>query len=131
MHAWDQEWTVGVASIDLQHRYFIDLINRIYAEIESQDAAHQTRLINELGGYTQLHFMSEENIMYKLGFPAMEKHCESHQALREKLNGQIGLYLVGMLDASEIVANLTDWFIPHLMTEDREFARFIKQAKLQ
>jgi len=71
MLVWDQKWTVGVESIDLQHRCFVDLINRIYAEIESGDAVYQTRLINELGSYTQQHFTSEENIMHKLGFPGM------------------------------------------------------------
>jgi len=51
--------------------------------------------------------------------------------LLEKLHGQIGLYLVDMLDAGEIVSNLTSWLIPHVMIEDKEFARFIKQVKLQ
>ncbi|MCF6354184.1 MAG: hemerythrin family protein [Candidatus Polarisedimenticolaceae bacterium] len=131
MLAWDQKWSVGVEGIDLQHRYFIDLINRIYAETEARDTTHQTRLINELGSYTQQHFMSEENIMHKLGFPGMEKHCATHQELLERLNGQIGLYLVDMLNAAEIASNLADWLIPHVTTEDREFAGFVRQLELQ
>ncbi len=131
MLVWDHKWTLGVESIDLQHRCFIDLINRIHVETESEDATHQTRLINELGSHAQQHFMSEENIMHKVDFPGMEKHCESHQELLGQLNGQIGLYLVDMLDAEEIVSYLTGWLISHVMTEDKEFSSFIKQAKLQ
>ncbi len=128
---WNQTLSIGVEGIDLQHRYFVDLIHRLSIELEEGDAAYRARLINELGSYAQLHFTSEENFMYKLGFPDLEKHHKSHQALLQKLNGQIGLYLVDMLDAAEIIEYLSNWLVQHIQTEDRAFGVFAAQAKPQ
>ncbi len=131
MLEWNQALSVGIEGIDLQHRYFVDLIGRLSVELEGKDPAYRTRLINELGSYAQLHFVCEENLMYKLGFPGLESHRKSHRALLEKLNGQIGLYLVGLLDAGEITDSLASWLVHHISTEDREIGVFVNQVELQ
>jgi len=126
---WDQKLSVGVESMDLQHRYFIDLLNRLVLELEGSDTEYQVRLIDELSGYAKQHFISEENIMYKLSYPDLKEHTESHQLLLERLNGQIGLYLLGMLDAGEIAHYLSKWLAQHVVKEDRKFGDFIAEVK--
>lgn len=129
MLKWDPKLSVGVESIDLQHHYLIDLIERLSHELEGDDAEYQAALIDELAGFTKQHFIGEENIMYRLGYPGLEQHRECHQQLLEKLNGQIGLYLLDMIEAAEIVSYLTKWFGQHVVQEDQKISAFIAKAK--
>ncbi len=131
MLEWDQKLSVGVENIDLQHRYFIDLINRLSIELAGQDKDYQAKLIDELSGYTRQHFTAEENLMYKLGYPNLKEHCESHQNLLEKLHGQIGLYLLGMLEGDEIIGYLSTWLLQHILKEDRQLGQFIAEVKIK
>jgi len=131
MLEWDQKLSVGVENIDLQHRYFIDLIGRLSIELAGQDKDYQAKLIDELSGYTRQHFTAEENLMYKLGYPNLEEHRESHQNLLEKLHGQIGLYLLDMLEGEEIIAYLSTWLLKHILKEDRQLGQFIAEVKIK
>jgi len=129
MLLWNDNFSIGIEGIDLQHRYFIDLLNRLSLELKDSDAAYQAKLIDELASYAKQHFISEENIMYKLGYPGLKKHSEYHQELLEKLNGRIGLYLLDMLEPDEIISYLSKWLIQHIVQEDKVLAKFIAKAK--
>ena len=129
MLSWDDGFSIGIESIDLQHRYFIDLISRLSLELKGSDTAYQAKLIDELASYAKQHFISEENIMYRLGYPGLEKHSECHQELLERLNGRIGLYLLDMLEADEIIAYLSKWLVQHIVKEDKKLVKFISEAK--
>jgi hemerythrin len=49
---WESEFETGNEYVDLQHRYFLDLINRIRANFkETDDVAYKGKLINELRKY--------------------------------------------------------------------------------
>ena len=129
MLKWDSKLSVGIESIDLQHHYLIDLISRLSLELEGGDTEYQAALIDELSSYTKQHFVGEENIMYRLGYPGLEKHRECHQQLLEALNGQIGLYLLDMLEAEEIISFLVKWLLLHMVQEDQKIAQFLAETK--
>jgi len=129
MLEWSAKLSVGIESIDLQHHYFIDLLNRLSIELEGDDTEYQALLIDELASFARQHFVGEENIMYRLGFPGLEHHRECHQQLLEKLNGQVGLYLLGMLEAGEITSYLAKWLVQHIVQEDQKISAFISKTK--
>ena len=129
MIKWSERHCVGVESIDLQHRYFIDLINRLSCELEHpDDREYQRMLLDELCQFAQIHFISEENIMHKLRYPHMAEHRDKHVELLDKLSGQIGMYSVGLMAPAEVVCYLTTWFATHLVKEDKQLADFILKA---
>ena len=55
MLKWKLKLSVGIEPLDLQHRYCIDLLNRISEELDGPDKEYQARLIDELYKFTQLH----------------------------------------------------------------------------
>ena len=64
---WESNFETGVEYIDMQHRYFVDLINRIRKNYkETDDDVYQKKLIDELKKYADFHFTSEENILIAL-----------------------------------------------------------------
>lgn len=113
--AWHSDYETGVAEIDLQHRYFLSLIGRIESELrETDDPEYRKRLIEELHRYAKFHFVSEENIMFKLGYPELEKHHKHHIDLLDKLSSRSLSQ-----DTNSLVAFLVTWFKHHTVEEDR------------
>jgi hemerythrin len=60
---WESDFETGNEYVDLQHGFFVDLINRVGINFsETDDAAYTEKLISELRKYAEFHFTSEENI---------------------------------------------------------------------
>lgn len=121
---WSDRLNTGVEEIDLQHRYFVRLINRLAHDLlTTQDERYSRGLLNELCKYATFHFASEENIMHKLGYPEMESHRLHHLQLLDKLSS----YASGR-DVERLLKFLTDWFIDHTVQEDRRIGDFIRNG---
>jgi len=124
---WKPCLSIGIEAVDLQHRYLIDLINRLDDELlEPKDKIYSAKLVDELIQFVRMHFEGEENLMYKFGYPGLAEHKKVHIGLLDKLNGQIGMYSVGLMEGPEIVAYLSCWFAKHLGREDKEFGDFVR-----
>ena len=84
---WVSEFEIGNEYVDLQHRYFLDLITRIGKNLkETNDDDYIRRLIVELHKYADFHFASEENIAISCGLPGVKNHHQLHLELLEDLN---------------------------------------------
>jgi hemerythrin-like metal-binding protein len=84
---WKQDYETGVREIDLQHRFFMDLINRMHEELQgSTDADYRAALFEELSNYARFHFVSEENLMFKFGYPDLDHHRMMHRRLIDELS---------------------------------------------
>jgi len=122
---WKSQFNTGVEEVDLQHHYFLNLINRLSSElVDSNNPNYQKRLLIELSMYAKFHFLSEENIMHRMGYPALPDHHELHNHLLQTLHVKNGMMGEGMIKAKEIVDFLTDWFITHTIKEDRKIGVF-------
>lgn len=118
---WQPEYSTGQEEVDLQHRYFISLINRLDGELNDHgDRDYQKNLLWELKKYTDFHFQSEENLMHKAHLADLDSHKHKHQeltgALAEKIQGCV--WRVNPPDG--IVAFLVGWFITHTLEEDKK-----------
>ena len=84
---WVPEFEIGNEYVDLQHRYFLDLIMRIGRNFrETSDAEYKRKLILELQNYAEFHFISEENIASAIGLPEVNRHHQLHLKILEDLN---------------------------------------------
>ena len=124
---WSKKYEIGIEEIDLQHHYFVDLINRLSHELRAtEDRKRQQRLLSELTKYAHFHFMSEENIMYEIQYPALEQHVVMHSELLETLSKRIGMLQEELEDVEEILQFLKQWFLSHSQGEDRKLTAFLK-----
>ncbi len=118
---WNSDYETGVEEIDLQHRYFLRLINRLATDLTANDdETYHHRLIDELYKYAAFHFLSEENIMFKCGYPALEEHRQHHFALLDKLSSR------GNRPPAELLGFLSEWFVKHTAQEDHLIGEFIR-----
>ena len=118
---WGHKFETGVKEIDLQHHYFMELINRIAVELKQPSPEkYRKRLLYELYKYAEFHFISEENLLLKYNFPEYDQHSQLHHELIEKLSSH------SFLDTSdEFLGFLMDWFLHHTVSEDKKIGRYI------
>ncbi len=122
---WRSYYQVGIEEIDLQHHYFVDLINRLESDLTNvTDVKYTLSLLSELVKYTQFHFLSEENFMYKINYPDLELHSKQHFHLLNQLHGKIGLFNESLLPAEDIIGFLKEWFIDHTIKEDMKISAY-------
>ncbi|MBF0339813.1 MAG: hemerythrin family protein [Magnetococcales bacterium] len=117
------EWKYGYQTnnkiVDLQHKYFLELMNRLYDELSgSADQAYQARLLDELFYYARFHFTSEENIFLRHLPHKFERHKRLHDHLLETLQGKISDLREEKIEPAAIVQFVVEWFFTHTITED-------------
>ncbi|MCA9606010.1 MAG: hemerythrin family protein [Myxococcales bacterium] len=129
---WDSRFELGIEDIDLEHRYFLNLIHRILDEMRSEgDPAHRTGLIEELNAYARFHFISEENMMRRAGYPELDAHREHHRRLTDELSAKQAFLAMQPSEAhaEAILGFLQTWFVEHTLKEDRRFATFLGKKR--
>jgi hemerythrin len=118
---WVKEFEIGNESVDIQHRYFLGLINRIGKTFrESNDKAQKGRLWSELYKYADFHFTSEENLAMSQGVENVDQHHRLHLDLLENLNLYRHDLNSGEKTIDDFLEFITDWFLVHTMHEDRK-----------
>jgi len=117
---WESNFETGNENVDLQHRFFVDLLNRIGEEFrEADDAAYTEKLISELRKYADFHFTSEENIATSLNLSGVNSHHQRHLELLEEFNHHAEDLNKGLITVAQFLNFLTDWFIGHTIYEDQ------------
>ena len=123
---WAPEFEIGNEYVDLQHRYFVDLINRVEINFkETNDVAYKEKLIIELRKYADFHFTSEENIATALNLPGISGHHQRHMELMEEFNHHAADLNTGSKTTDEFLEFLTDWLIGHTVYEDKNLFKAI------
>jgi hemerythrin len=119
---WVPEFEIGNEYVDLQHRYFLDLIMRIVKSFkETGDAYYKRRLMVELQKYAEFHFVSEENIAVSIGLSGVDDHHKIHIQVLDDLNHYAKNLDSGLKTIDEFLEFITDWFLVHTQHEDRNF----------
>ena len=119
---WQAAYDTGVEEIDLQHRYFMTLINRLTVELAaSDDPKYRQSLLNELAKYAAFHFASEENLMVKFGYPDLKRHRMLHIDLIDKLSSRMNA-----ITYEPLFEFLIGWFIQHTTTEDHRIGEHVR-----
>lgn len=129
---WQQKYLLGIEQIDEQHHYFAGLINRLSDEMSrSDDAQYKLGLYAELAAYAKFHFVSEENLMFKAGYPDLAQHHKHHLQLIDTLSSKLGMVQVDKTQEriDDMLAFLRDWFLTHTVVEDRRFADYENQVR--
>ena len=124
---WKKDYELGIEDIDLQHRFFLNLINRLADELRmTTDAPRRASLIAELNAYARFHFISEENMMANANYPQLGEHRRHHLELISELNSKEAMLQLDATDqrAGDVVDFLVEWFLHHTTGEDRRFAEF-------
>lgn len=125
---WSDELSVGVNSIDEQHKKLVNMINALNeAMLTGGSNELLGKIFTGLANYTQKHFSYEENLFAEYGYEDSQAHKQQHNdliaqvvALKEKFteNPQ------GTISA-ELMQFLKRWLTNHIMKTDKEYTQFL------
>lgn len=126
---WKDEYSVGVAAMDDDHRKLLNLINHLQTAIHYQTGEQfEQEALEELMAYTRYHFQHEEELMQQYGYPGLEAHQQLHRDMVAHAEAFVAQYRDKGHKALEAVADyLKNWLINHINGTDKEYGAFIQQ----
>jgi hemerythrin len=121
--------SVGVAEIDAEHRSLADAVNRFHAAVEREAKREElSGLLDALVVRTVSHFVCEERLFARTGYPNREAHVSEHEDLKKQILDVRDRFRQG--DASlltpEFARFLKNWLIQHIMTMDKKYGDHLK-----
>ncbi|TQV85357.1 bacteriohemerythrin [Aliikangiella coralliicola] len=125
---WSHQYSIGIPSIDAQHKNLVEMINRLnIAMAQGETASVVANILAGLTEYTRVHFAFEESLFEQYGYPETKEHIQKHSRLiarveqfkidfEQDASGAISL---------EIMQFLTHWLTGHIQKSDRAYANFL------
>ena len=117
---WKPEYSVGVESVDFEHREMISLINEIYEEMKLRnDADSLEQFLGDVHFAISAHFALEERLMRESQYPEYEAHKEDHEELLDQLRDLMDVMVDEPEQGFELLKErLSKWFESHFATFD-------------
>lgn len=126
---WNGAFSVGMEDVDEQHQWLFDATNRLHDEVskEVRSRALIGEILEGLVDYTMNHFIMEEELFQRHGYP----QAQAHKALHDKFTASIMSTLVDFESGAdiedEVLGILNNWLIQHIMKADSAYVPFFKE----
>ncbi|MFA7293255.1 MAG: bacteriohemerythrin [Rhodocyclaceae bacterium] len=128
---WNEHFVTGVAIIDEQHQWLIDLINEsapVLALNYKRNHIRAESLLDQLVSYAVFHFDTEDRLMreYRIDPRHHELHQQSHEKFAAEVTTMRTAYANGdALTGGDLLTFLANWLVFHILGEDQALARQI------
>ena len=124
---WTEAMSVGVPSLDADHKAMIRIINLLCKIDEEGGAQTMDVVLDTLVAYSQFHFGREERVMEVCGFPETLFHRTEHAGFAEYVRRLRNLH-GGVQDpavVAELLEYLSDWLRHHILIQDMAYKPFV------
>ena len=120
---WNASYSVGIESIDLDHKKLLSLLNQFNTAHEYyMGDAFERQALKDLVDYTCYHFEREENMMADAGYEGLTAHKQQHQQMITQIQALEQKYCEqGHKAFSQVSAFLSDWLINHINGSDKQY----------
>ncbi len=127
---WTAALSLGIASIDRQHRWLVDATNRLHAEISKPEPcrAMLDEILVGLVDYTMQHFVLEEELLQRLGYPESAAHKAEHDAFTVTAMDLLLNVEAGKSVGPPVLDFLKEWLQHHILKVDRAYTPFLLAA---
>jgi len=127
---WKESYSVGVQSLNDQHKVLIGHLNTIYQLFDCPDNKNQVgTLLSELEQYAQVHFKFEEDLIIKYKYHGLKNHALEHRLFENKVSEFKARFNSAddkvTLDMLEFLA---DWLTGHILGSDQEYRRYLNNC---
>ena len=126
---WNDSFSIGIEEIDQQHMSFLEYLNECHLKVSgSKRAEIGHSLIDSLKVYAATHFRSEEALMQAKGYPKLEHQARQHKYFESQITELETAANAGGSERTveSPLAFLRDWFLNHILEEDKDFASYVK-----
>ena len=126
---WKNDYSVGIAIIDNQHKKWVQYLNNLY-ELTNAGKGKETLniILVNMAQYTQYHFTSEENLLRMHKYPDYEEHRQKHEILTGQVQDFNLQFSAGHISSPMQIADfLKEWLTDHILDTDKKYAPFLKE----
>lgn len=130
---WKDEYKIGVAFIDEQHRKLFDLTDGLIALWRNKLIVDKydklVELVTELQAYTVYHFDLEEKYMKSIKYPKRFEQRIEHERFKAKLNAiNIRDLDLNHDESMEILLEMIgSWLKEHILEKDMQLGSVINK----
>jgi hemerythrin-like metal-binding protein len=124
---WDDDYSVGIAEIDEQHKRLVGLVNDLHDAMSvGKGRTVLSTVLTELVEYTAYHFQTEERLFEQFDYPDRAEHKRLHdeltaKAVQLKKSHDEGNQMITI----EVMVFLSDWLKVHILQEDKQYSAFL------
>lgn len=124
MYEWEEKFSVGIRSIDDQHKELFKLLDSLLEAMKlGQGLIVASQIIMELESFAIVHFQKEEFFFQRFNYSGAAEHIFEHNFYIEKIaslkselkSGKITLTL-------ELYIFLKDWIEHHILIVDKQYS---------
>jgi len=130
VYEWTEVWSVGVDTIDAQHRELFTAINSLLREEEDAAPKGLPQILDFLEGYVSNHFGLEELYMRRFSYPGFPFHKGEHVAfindfydLRDEFDKNGATPEL----ADKAGRYMGDWLVNHIGKVDKALGVFLQE----
>lgn len=112
----ENEYSVGHAEMDDQHRLIFSIINELFS---NENAKSKIEVLTELIDYSNVHFSSEEAMLNDISY---EERFD-HALLHDEYNKRLVYFLdhINDVEIEEIYEYAKLWWSSHVLVEDMKY----------
>ena len=117
---WKPQYSVGIASMDDEHREMIGMINSVYAKLgQSAEKDDIEDCLEEIFATISAHFALEERIMRESGYKEYEDHKDDHEDLLDEIRDLMDDFVTDAEKGGQVLEErLSTWFSSHFASFD-------------
>jgi hemerythrin-like metal-binding protein len=126
---WDERYSVGIKTIDDQHRELFRLINNFYLACFHDDENAETNfkmLFHGLINYIKYHFTAEEQLLERIKYPDITAHRRQHREFTRDIIETAESFERGTAFSLKNFARyIRDWMLIHVTLIDKKYTSYI------
>ena len=130
---WKESYSVGIESIDNDHKKLIHLINNLQTAIDYKtDRQFEKQTLNEVIDYTKYHFAREEDLLKQNDYKDFDSHKAAHTKMIDKVDEFVAAYEKDEAGAIEsLLSYLKSWLIDHINGTDQKYSEYLISKGVQ
>jgi hemerythrin len=124
---WNSSLAIGIEAIDNQHKQIFEHLLALENSVAKRDPWHILRfLLSQLAEYMKFHLAVEEAMLEIVRYPQHADHCQAHAKIMDQI-AELEKQLQRTGSETTLVTFFEDWFIRHVLGEDRQYAAYVKE----
>jgi hemerythrin len=131
---WKASMATGIATIDKQHRYLVDTVQKANKTLPgTKDDIQLSKIAKDLLGFAIVHFETEEALMKRYGYEtAYPKEAQAHIAQHRDFSYQIVTIRDQLREGQEVsriqvLRFINHWLPNHVLGFDQLLGQYLRE----
>ena len=130
---WRKKYSVGVKTLDNQHRGLMRVLNELHAAaMQGKVGEVAGPLLSQVFCASREHFSTEEGLMESTKYPGLAEHRAIHRKLITKVSEFLARHDEGDITSYvQLLYFVRDWFRDHMTEEDQKYSAWMNDHGVQ